>query len=110
MDPLLGIYTAITRQTRVGTPDDGWFPANRITLEAALLHYTRDAAYASFDELDKGTISVGKYADFVVLSRDILTGPPQQLLDTQVLLTVMSGRETYRAQRLTDGTEVEPAR
>jgi predicted amidohydrolase YtcJ len=110
MDPLLGIYTAITRQTRDGTPGDGWFPANRIDLETALLHYTRDAAYASFDELDKGTISVGKYADFVVLSRDILTETPQRLLDTKVLLTVMSGRETYRAPQLADGAAIEPAR
>jgi predicted amidohydrolase YtcJ len=110
MDPLLGIYTAITRQTRDGTPDDGWFPANRIELETALLHYTRDAAYASFDELDKGTISVGKYADFVVLSRDILTETPQRLLDTKVLLTVMSGRETYRAPQLADEAAIEPAR
>lgn len=110
MDPLLGIYTAVTRQTREGKPDDGWFPANRINVDAALLHYTRDAAYASFDELDKGTISVGKYADFVVLSRDILTEPPQQLLETTVLLTVMSGRETYRSPQLDDGPEIEPTK
>jgi hypothetical protein len=97
MDPLLGIYTAVTRQTRAGTPSGGWYPANRIGVEAALMHYTRDAAYASFDEADKGTISAGKYADFVVLSQDILTGPPQRLLDTRVLLTVLRGRETYRA-------------
>jgi len=99
MDPLLGIYTAVTRQTRQGTPDGGWYPANRISVEAALQHYTRDAAYASFDEQDKGTISVGKYADFVVLSHDILAGPPQRLLDATVLLTVMGGRDTYRAER-----------
>jgi len=97
MDPLLGIYTAVTRQTRAGTPPGGWYPANRISVEAALTHYTRDAAYASFDEADKGTISTGKYADFVVLSQDILSGPPQRLLDARVLLTVLRGRETYRA-------------
>jgi predicted amidohydrolase YtcJ len=97
MDPLLGIYTAVTRQTRDGKPDGGWHPHNRIGLETALLHYTRDAAYASFDETRTGTISAGKFADFVVLSRDILDGPPQQLLDTKVLLTVLRGRETWRA-------------
>jgi predicted amidohydrolase YtcJ len=97
MDPLLGIYTAVTRQTRDGKPDGGWHPHNRINLETALLHYTRDAAYASFDETRTGTISAGKFADFVVLSRDILDGPPQQLLDTKVLLTVLRGRETWRA-------------
>jgi hypothetical protein len=97
MDPLLGIYTAVTRQTRAGTPPGGWYPANRISVEAALTHYTRDAAYASFDEADKGTITPGKYADFVVLSQDILSGPPQRLLDARVLHTVLRGRETYRA-------------
>ena len=60
-------------------------------------HYTRDAAYASFDESRKGTIAVGKYADFVVLSGDILVMAPAELLETRVLLTVMGGRETYRA-------------
>jgi predicted amidohydrolase YtcJ len=97
MDPLLGIYTAVTRQTRAGTPPGGWYPENRIGVEAALAHYTRDAAYASFDEADKGTISTGKYADFAVLSQDILSGPPQRLLDARVLRTVLRGRETYRA-------------
>jgi hypothetical protein len=97
MDPLLGIYTAVTRQTRSGTPEGGWFPHNRIGVEAALAHYTRDAAFAEFAESNKGTITVGKYADFVVLSRDILSIPPRELLDTRVLLTVMGGRETYRA-------------
>jgi predicted amidohydrolase YtcJ len=97
MDPLLGIYTAVTRQTRDGKPEGGWHPHNRISLESALLHYTRDAALASFEETRTGTISSGKFADFVVLSRDILDGPAQQLLDTKVLLTVLRGRETWRA-------------
>jgi predicted amidohydrolase YtcJ len=97
MDPLLGIYTAATRQTRDGKPEGGWYPHNRISVETALLHYTRDAAYASFDETRSGTISAGKFADFVVLSRDILAGPPQQLLETKVLLTVLRGRETWRS-------------
>ena len=97
MDPLLGIYTAVTRQTQAGTPAGGWHPANRISVEAALAHYTRDAAYASFEEDVKGTIVAGKYADFVVLSRDILAIPPAAILETRVLLTVMGGRETYRA-------------
>lgn len=100
MDPLLGIYTAATRQTRDGTPADGWYPENRISVEAALRHYTRDAAYASFEEARTGTISTGRYADFVVLSRDILAEPAQQILDTRVLLTVLRGRETYRAPAL----------
>jgi predicted amidohydrolase YtcJ len=97
MDPLLGIYTAVTRQTPAGEPPGGWHPANRIPVEAALAHYTRDAAFASFEEDLKGTLTAGKYADFVVLSADILSLPPERLLEASVLLTVMGGRETWRA-------------
>jgi predicted amidohydrolase YtcJ len=97
MDPLLGIYTAVTRQTPAGEPPGGWHPANRIPVEAALAHYTRDAAFASFEEDLKGTLTSGKYADFVVLSADILWLPPERLLEASVLLTVMGGRETWRA-------------
>jgi predicted amidohydrolase YtcJ len=97
MDPVLGIYVAVTRQTPQGTPAGGWYPQNRIGAEAALRHYTVDAAYASFDESQKGTITPGKFADFVVLSQDLLALPPERLLEAKVLLTVMSGRETYRA-------------
>ena len=107
MDPLLGIYTAVTRQTRAGTPAGGWYPSNRIGVEAALAHYTRDAAYASFEESVKGTIAAGKYADFVVLSRDILAVPAAELLETRVLMTVMGGRETYRAAGITSGPDLE---
>jgi predicted amidohydrolase YtcJ len=97
MDPLYGIYTAVTRQTLAGAPPGGWYPRGRIAVEAALAHYTRDAAYASFDEHRKGTIAAGKYADFVVLSHDILEIQPQSIRDVRVLLTVMGGTETYRA-------------
>jgi predicted amidohydrolase YtcJ len=97
MDPLLGLYAAATRQDRAGLPPGGWHPANRIGIEAGLRHYTVDAAYASFEDDVKGTVSVGKYADFVVLSHDVLAGLPERLLETRVLLTVTGGRVTYRA-------------
>ncbi|WP_373063024.1 amidohydrolase [Gemmatimonas sp.] len=97
MDVLLGIYTAVTRQTPEGTPKAGWYPENRITVEAALRHYTKDAAYAAFMEQETGTLTKGKFADFVVLSADILTIPPSDLLKTKVLLTIIGGREAYRS-------------
>ncbi len=96
-EPLAAIYCAVTRMTPAGTPAGGWYPEGRVTVETALRHYTRDAAYASFDEAIKGTLSPGKLADLVVLSEDILTIPPAQILKTKVLLTVMGGRDTYRA-------------
>jgi predicted amidohydrolase YtcJ len=99
-EPLKAIYCAVTRMTPEGTPAGGWYPLGRVSVEAALRHYTRDAAYASFDEAIKGTLSPGKLADLVVLSDDILGVPPARILKTRVLLTVMGGKDTYRADDL----------
>jgi predicted amidohydrolase YtcJ len=95
-EPLPAIYCVVTRMTPEGMPPGGWYPAGRISVEAALRHYTRDGAYASFDENVRGTLTPGKLADFVVLSKDILTTPPAEILTTKVLLTVMGGKDTYR--------------
>ncbi|HLZ39995.1 MAG TPA: amidohydrolase [Candidatus Sulfotelmatobacter sp.] len=95
-EPLPAIYCAVTRMTPEGTPPGGWYPQGRISVEAALRHFTRDGAYASFDENVRGTITPGKLADFVVLSKDILTISPAEILTTKVLLTVMGGKDTYR--------------
>jgi predicted amidohydrolase YtcJ len=97
MEVLHGVYCAVTRKTPEGTPKGGWYPENRISAEAALRHFTRDGAYASFDENEKGTLTPGKLADFVVLSEDILSSAAEQILKARVLRTVMGGRETYRA-------------
>jgi len=94
--PLKGIYAAVTRETPEGTPPGGWYPAGRISVEAALRHYTRDGAYATFDERIRGTLAPGMLADLVVLSKDILTIPPREIPTTKVLLTVMGGRDTFR--------------
>jgi predicted amidohydrolase YtcJ len=96
--PLKGIHAAVTRQTPEGTPSGGWYPDGRITVEAALRHYTCDGAYATFDEDIRGSLTPGKLADLVVLSKDILAIPPQEIPTTKVLLTVMGGRVTYRDQ------------
>jgi predicted amidohydrolase YtcJ len=96
MEPLRQIYCAVTRQTAEGTPPGGWYPQNRISAEAALRHYTADAAYASFEEGNKGTLAAGKLADFVVLSENILEPPSERLLKTKVLMTVMGGQDTWR--------------
>lgn len=94
--PLPAIYCVVTRMTPQGTPPGGWYPAGRISVEAALRHFTRDGAYATFDENVRGTLSPGKFADLVVLSQDILTVPPAEILQTRVLLTVLAGRDTFR--------------
>ncbi len=95
---LKGIYCAVTRMTPEGTPAGGWQPQNRISVEAALRHFTKDAAHACLEETVKGTLSPGKVADVVVLSDDILAVPPERVLTAKVLLTVLGGQDTYRAK------------
>jgi predicted amidohydrolase YtcJ len=94
--PIFGIHVAVTRTTPEGKPVGGWYPAGRISVDAALRHYTRDGAYASFDENIRGTLTPGKLADFVVLSQDLTKIPPANIAKTKVLLTVMGGRNTFR--------------
>lgn len=97
MDPLLGIHVATTRTTAAGTPAGGWNPAERISAKAAIRHYTAGAAYAAFREDELGRLMPGMYADFTVLSEDIVDGPAEVFLRAKVLLTVMGGRDTHRA-------------
>jgi predicted amidohydrolase YtcJ len=96
MEVLKGIYCAATRMTPEGTPAGGWNPKERISAEAALAHFTRDAAWASFEDHRKGRLAPGLLADLVVLSEDITAVPPERILETRVLLTVMGGKDTHR--------------
>ena len=97
-DPLRAIACAVTRQTVEGTPAGGWEPSERLGVEAALRHYTRDAAFAEHAEQERGTLAPGRAADFVVLSQDVFAVEPGRLKDTQVLLTVLAGQDTFRAK------------
>ncbi len=99
MEVMRGIHAAVTRQLPDGTPEGGWFPDGRISVEAAVRHFTRDAAFAEFADQDKGTLTVGRFADFVVLSDDIFTMPPAALHRVTAVLTVAGGRETFAAGR-----------
>jgi hypothetical protein len=92
-----GIACAVTRTTVEGTPAGGWEPAQRISVEAALRHFTRDSAYAEHAEQERGVLKQGLAADFVVLSQDLLSVPPERIKDTKVLLTVLGGQDSYRA-------------
>jgi predicted amidohydrolase YtcJ len=93
-----GIACAVTRTTVEGTPAGGWEPSQRLTVEAALRHFTRDAAFAEHAEKEKGTLAPGALADLVVLSQDLLAAPPERIQDTKVLLTVLGGQDTWRAK------------
>jgi len=95
--PLLGFYAAITRQDGKGEPAGGWHPEQRLTREEALRAFTLDAAYAAFEENQKGSLAPGKLADFVVVDRDVMTCAPQDVLQTRLLQTVIGGEVVYRA-------------
>jgi predicted amidohydrolase YtcJ len=95
---LAGLYAAVTRMTPEGTPAGGWEPAERLAMDAALRHYTRDVAFASLDDANRGTLAPGKQADLVVLSEDPTAVPPERLLQMKVVLTVLGGQDTYRAK------------
>jgi len=98
VNPLAGFYAAITRLTEDGTSPhgpEGWFPEQRMSRMEALKGMTLDPAYASFSEQTLGSISIGKRADYVVLSQDIMTIPAEKILKTKALATVIDGRPVY---------------
>ena len=97
-NPFLGIYAAITRQNLDGEPVGGWHPEQRMSRREALLSFTRDAAYAAFEEHLNGSLEPGKLADFIVLDRDIMTCAPREIADTRVLRTVIGGETVYEAE------------
>jgi predicted amidohydrolase YtcJ len=90
--PLEGIYAAVTRRTLDGANPNGWYPEQKITVEDALRAYTSGAAYASYDERDKGTLERGKLADFVMIDRDITRIAPEEIAQARVMMTVVGGR------------------
>jgi len=96
-DPLLGIHAAVTRRVD-GTPEgSSWLPEQKLTPAEALKLFTSNGAYGSFEEGSKGSISIGKLADFVVLSDDPTAIPGERIRDTQIALTIVDGQVKYSA-------------
>jgi predicted amidohydrolase YtcJ len=96
LSPLLGIDAAVNRRTLDGKHPEGWFADQKITVSEALEAYTLTSAYAGFQEKDRGSLEVGKLADFVVLSRDVLAPTERDhIAETEVLTTVVGGRIVY---------------
>jgi hypothetical protein len=95
--PMEGIYAAVTRRTLDDKNPDGWVPQQKITVEEALRAYTSDAAYAEFAENRKGTLDVGKLADFVLLDRDLTRIPAPEIRHVRVLATVVGGETVFEA-------------
>ena len=98
VDPLLGFYAAVTRQDADGWPEGGWRPDERLPREDALHAFTIDAAYAAFQEDDLGSLEPGKRADFVILSRDVMTIPAPEILETEVVATYLDGEPIYERE------------
>ena len=97
LDPLAGIYAAVTRRTLDDANPGGWYPEQKVSVEQALISYTRNNAYAGFMENKTGILKAGYLADFAVLSQNLFKIAPENIRDVRVMRTVINGREVYKA-------------
>ncbi len=98
IDPLLGIYAAVTRMDLEGNPSGGWNGSERLNVEEAVRAFTTDAAWAAHQENDRGSLEEGKLADFVVLSGDIMNIPPEKIPGLDIIATVVGGIIVYSSE------------
>lgn len=94
-DPFLGIYSIVCRQDLTGKPESGWYPKERVSVYDALCLYTKNAAYSSYEENYKGTIEVGKFADFIVADADPFTIEPRKIKAIKVMQTYLGGQKVF---------------
>jgi predicted amidohydrolase YtcJ len=97
LNPMLGLYAAVTRATLDGKNPNGWFPEQKLTVAEAVEAYTMGSAYAEFQEHEKGSITPGKLADMVIVSDDIFTIDPVKIRDVKVLKTFVGGKLVWNA-------------
>jgi predicted amidohydrolase YtcJ len=95
LDPLLGLYAAVTRATLDGKNPGGWFPEEKITLPEAIEAYTMGSAFAEFQEREKGSITPGKLADMVIMSDNIFDMKPEAIRNVKVQTTIVGGKVVY---------------
>ena len=100
LNPLLGVYAAVTRRTTDGKHPNGWVPGQKITVEEAVRAYTMGPAYAEFQEAVKGSITPGKLADLVLVDRDIFEMDPVGIQDARVAMTMLGGRVVYNSSEV----------
>jgi predicted amidohydrolase YtcJ len=103
LNPLYGIYAAVTRATLDGKNPNGWFPEQKLTVAEAVEAYTMGSAYAEFQDKQKGSITPGKLADMVLLSDDIFSIEPAKIRDVKVLKTFVGGKIVWDANHPTGG-------
>ena len=97
LNPMLGLYAAVTRQTLDGKPADGWFPDEKLSVEEAIQAYTLNSAYASFEENIKGSLEVGKLADLVILDKNPTIVDPMTIIDIPIQRTMVGGKWSYES-------------
>jgi predicted amidohydrolase YtcJ len=99
LDPMRGLYSAVTRKNiESDLPEGGWFSGQKLTMAEAIRCYTLGSAYAAYEENIKGSLEAGKMADMVVLSKDLFSIDPKDILTTEVLFTILGGRIVYQKE------------
>ncbi|MCA1590874.1 MAG: amidohydrolase family protein, partial [Acidobacteria bacterium] len=98
LNPLLGVYAAVTRRTLDDKNPSGWIPEQKISVEETVRAFTWGSAYAEFQDNIKGTLEVGKLADFVILSDDIFSIDPVKIGEVKVVMTVVDGKVVYETK------------
>ena len=96
LNPIPSFYASVTRKTLQGLPEDGYEPGQKMTRQQALRSYTLDAAFGAFEEKSKGSIEPGKLADFTVFTKDLMTIPENNILQTEVSMTILGGKVVYQ--------------
>jgi predicted amidohydrolase YtcJ len=96
INPFRGLYACVTRELPEGGPAGGWQPQEKISLDECIRAYTSGSAYAQFEDGKKGELKAGEYADFLILSQDLTKATPKEILNTEVLQTVVGGRTVYQ--------------
>lgn len=99
LNPMEGLYAAVTRKDRLGEDGAGWHPEQKISMEDAIRYYTLGSAYAQFMENRKGMIKPGFLADIVITDKDLLTIPDKQIMNTKVDYTITGGKVVYASGR-----------
>jgi len=95
LNPMLGLYAAVTRETTDGKNPNGWFPEQKLTLSEAIEAYTMGSAYAEFREKEVGSLTPGKLADIVIVDADLFALSPEKIKDVSVTHTVVGGKVVY---------------
>lgn len=95
LNPIASFYASVSRKTLKGLPDGGYEPDQKMTREQALRSYTLDVAYGAFEENIKGSISIGKLADFTIYNQDLMKVAEDKLLATEVEMTIFNGEIVY---------------